>query len=45
MTNRVTSTYLFPFKEDIVRFDFEVREEDEYMCDFGKAFGFKEADA
>lgn len=31
---RVTSTYLFPFKEDICRFDFEVAPEDEYMCDF-----------
>ncbi|GME62109.1 uncharacterized protein K452DRAFT_313689 [Neofusicoccum parvum] len=30
----VTSTYLFPFKEDICRFDFEVAPEDEYMCDF-----------
>ncbi|RAH53820.1 hypothetical protein BO85DRAFT_471775 [Aspergillus piperis CBS 112811] len=30
----VTSTYMFPYKEDLVRFDFEVDEEDEYMCDF-----------
>ncbi|CAI6334905.1 unnamed protein product [Periconia digitata] len=43
--HRVTSTYLFPFKEDIVRFDFEVRDEDEHMCDFGKAFGLKEAES
>ena len=26
---RVTSTYLWPFKEDVTRFDFEVDEEDE----------------
>ncbi|KAK9417941.1 hypothetical protein SUNI508_08589 [Seiridium unicorne] len=30
----VTSTYMFPFKEDLCRFDFEVAPEDEYMCDF-----------
>ncbi|GKZ25452.1 hypothetical protein AbraIFM66951_003317 [Aspergillus brasiliensis] len=30
----VTSTYMFPYKEDLVRFDFEVDEEDEYMCEF-----------
>ena len=29
---RVTQTYLFPFKEDLCRFDFEVAPEDEYMC-------------
>jgi len=28
----VTSTYMFPYKEDLVRFDFEVDGEDEYMC-------------
>ncbi|KAI0387220.1 hypothetical protein F5Y04DRAFT_239683 [Hypomontagnella monticulosa] len=28
----VTQTYLFPFKEDLCRFDFEVDPEDEYMC-------------
>lgn len=28
----VTQTYLFPFKEDLCRFDFEVEPEDEYMC-------------
>ncbi|KAI1415737.1 hypothetical protein F5Y13DRAFT_207396 [Hypoxylon sp. FL1857] len=28
----VTRTYLFPFKEDLCRFDFEVDPEDEYMC-------------
>ncbi|KAI1387028.1 uncharacterized protein F4822DRAFT_431896 [Hypoxylon trugodes] len=27
----VTQTYLFPFKEDLCRFDFEVDPEDEYM--------------
>lgn len=31
---RVTSTYVFPYKEDLVRFDFEVAAEDEYMCRF-----------
>ncbi|KND88221.1 hypothetical protein TOPH_07123 [Tolypocladium ophioglossoides CBS 100239] len=30
----VTQTYLFPFKEDLCRFDFEVDPEDEYMCVF-----------
>lgn len=30
----VTSTYMFPYKEDLVRFDFKVDEEDEYMCAF-----------
>ncbi|KAH6663705.1 stress responsive A/B barrel domain-containing protein [Halenospora varia] len=33
----VTSTYLFPFKEDLCRFDFEVDPEDEYMCNFEKS--------
>jgi hypothetical protein len=28
---RVVSTYLYPYKEDVVRFDFEVDEEDEAM--------------
>ncbi|KAI8275546.1 D-alanine--D-alanine ligase [Colletotrichum sp. SAR11_57] len=32
----VTQTYMFPFKEDLCRFDFEVDEADEYMCDFTK---------
>ena len=32
--HRVTSTYMFPFKEDLCRFDFEVEPEDEYMCNF-----------
>lgn len=31
--SRVTSQYLWPFKEDVMRFDFEVDEEDEYMCE------------
>lgn len=30
----VTQTYMFPYKEDLCRFDFEVAPEDEYMCDF-----------
>jgi hypothetical protein len=32
--SRVTSKLMFPFKEDLVRFDFEVQAEDEWMCDF-----------
>jgi hypothetical protein len=28
---RAVSTYLYPYKEDVVRFDFEVDEEDEVM--------------
>ncbi|KAF9880722.1 MmgE/PrpD family protein [Colletotrichum karsti] len=32
--HRVTSTYLWPFKEDVTRFDFEVDQEDEHMWDF-----------
>lgn len=36
--NRVTSTYLFPFKEDLCRYDFEVDPEDEYMCDTSSLF-------
>ncbi|KAL3294028.1 stress responsive A/B barrel domain protein [Colletotrichum asianum] len=32
----VTQTYMFPSKEDLCRFDFEVDEADEYMCDFTK---------
>lgn len=31
---RVTSTYMFPYKEDLMRFDFEVDQEDEHMCSF-----------
>ncbi|OJJ83702.1 Dabb family protein, partial [Aspergillus glaucus CBS 516.65] len=32
--HRVTSTYMFPYKEDLMRFDFEVDQEDEHMCSF-----------
>jgi hypothetical protein len=32
ITSRVTSVYMFPYKEDLFRFDFEVAREDEYMC-------------
>ncbi|KAL4981024.1 hypothetical protein BDW66DRAFT_146795 [Aspergillus desertorum] len=32
--HRVTSTYFIPYREDLVRFDFEVDEEDECMCQF-----------
>jgi len=28
---RVTSTYLWPFKEDVVRFDFEIEQGDEHL--------------
>ncbi|KAH7403864.1 hypothetical protein BKA64DRAFT_670127 [Cadophora sp. MPI-SDFR-AT-0126] len=31
------STYLFPFKEDLCRFDFGVAPEDEYMCNSEKS--------
>ncbi|CAN9133126.1 unnamed protein product [Alternaria alternata] len=30
----VTSEYVWPYKEDVTRFDFEVTEDDEYMCQF-----------
>jgi hypothetical protein len=30
--SRVTSSYMFPYKEDLFRFDFQVDGEDEYMC-------------
>lgn len=29
MGDRVTSKYLWPFKEDVIRFDFEIGGEDE----------------
>ena len=29
----MTSEYLWPFKEDVTRFDFEVDGEDESMCE------------
>lgn len=44
----VTSTYMFPYKEDLFRFDFEVDQEDEYMCQNigdGIAKGFMAAPA
>jgi hypothetical protein len=28
------NTYLHPFKEDVVRFDFEVQKEDEHLLGF-----------
>jgi hypothetical protein len=31
---RVTSQFMFPYNEDLIRFDFEVVPEDEYMCEF-----------
>jgi hypothetical protein len=31
---RVTSKLMIPYKEDLIRFDFEVAPEDEYMCEF-----------
>ena len=34
----MVSTYVFPFKEDICRFDFEVDSEDEYMFDFAAMY-------
>ena len=35
----VTSTYMFPYKEDLFRFDFEVDAEDESICQFLPAGG------
>ncbi|KAK0118229.1 hypothetical protein ONS95_012532 [Cadophora gregata] len=32
---RFVSTYIYPFSDDLCRFDFEVNPEDEYMCTFG----------
>lgn len=32
--NRCTQTHFHPYKEDLVRFDFEVDEEDEHLCGF-----------
>ena len=29
---RVTQTYMFPYKKDLCRFDFEVAPEDEHLC-------------
>lgn len=33
MSVRVTNQYLWPYKDDVTRFDFEVPEEDEFICD------------
>ena len=33
INNSVTSQYLWPYKEDVTRFDFEVAEEDEHICE------------
>ncbi|KAJ4346761.1 uncharacterized protein N0V89_010693 [Didymosphaeria variabile] len=42
----VTSTYMFPYKEDLCRFDFEVEPEDEYMCNFiERSFAGKKQDS
>ena len=30
---RITSQYLWPYKDDVTRFDFEVDAEDEYICE------------
>jgi hypothetical protein len=32
--HRFVNTYLHPFKEDVVRFDFEVQKEDEHLLGF-----------
>ncbi|KAK6212780.1 hypothetical protein LQW54_004869 [Pestalotiopsis sp. IQ-011] len=36
--HEVTSKYMFPFKEDLCRFDFEVAPEDEHLCSFSAMF-------
>jgi len=33
---------MFPFKEDLCRFDFEVDEEDEYLVDFMSSAAMKQ---
>ncbi|KAJ6012645.1 hypothetical protein N7522_003000 [Penicillium canescens] len=38
----VTGTYMFPYKEDLMRFDFEVAPEDEYMWHFLPVKGMNE---
>ncbi|KAL4812132.1 hypothetical protein BDW67DRAFT_178983 [Aspergillus spinulosporus] len=38
----VTSTYMFPSKEDLIRFDFEVSTEDEHMFSCFQNFGLEE---
>ncbi|KAJ5443584.1 uncharacterized protein N7458_007456 [Penicillium daleae] len=41
--HRVTSTYMFPFDEDLCRFDFDVDPEDEYIAlEFGNPGFFGE---
>ncbi|KAK0861115.1 hypothetical protein LTR87_017075 [Friedmanniomyces endolithicus] len=32
--HEVTSNLMFPYKEDLIRYDFEIAPEDEYMVDF-----------
>ncbi|THW81746.1 hypothetical protein D6D17_09572 [Aureobasidium pullulans] len=32
--HHVTSTYMFPYKEDLMRYDFEVDEADEHLLGF-----------
>ena len=34
---RVTSEYLWPYKEDVTRFDFEVDAEDEHMLKWAES--------
>lgn len=41
---RVTSKLMFPYKEDLIRFDFEVAPEDEYMCEFLAKAAIKSTD-
>ena len=36
---RVTHTYFIPYREDLVRFDFEVEREDEELLGFGGFVG------
>ncbi|KAJ5359343.1 uncharacterized protein N7496_011756 [Penicillium cataractarum] len=36
---RVTHTYFIPYREDLVRFDFEVEEGDEHLLGFGGVSG------
>lgn len=42
--DRVTSKLMFPYKEDLIRFDFEVAPEDEYMCEFLAKAAIKSTD-
>lgn len=41
LSRRVTSTYMFPYKEDLIRFDFEIAPEDEHMWHFLPIQGMK----